>query len=304
MTRGRRYQILDVFTDVMLTGNPLAVVFDADDLDSAAMVAITREFHLSETVFVRRPEHPAHAARVRIFTPARELPFAGHPTVGAAVAIARRDEGYGAYGYTKMVTLEERIGLVRCAVRPTESGADCVEFDVPAEPQLLHTAPPVDAVAGALGLKPYEIGFARFPVAVAGAGVRFTYVPVNGLGAIRRARPDTTLWEETFPDDHAAVYLFTAEVERPGSSYHARMFAPGFGIAEDPATGAAVAGFAAPLVAYGGFGDGYHEFVIEQGLEMGRPSLIRLEVTVEAGELRAARLAGEAVIVAEGRLFV
>ena len=304
MAGGRHYQILDVFTDAALAGNPLAIVHDADGLDDTAMLAVAREFNLSETVFVLPAENPAHSARLRIFTPARELPFAGHPTVGTAVALARRDAAYGDSGIDKMIALEEAVGLVRCVVRGTASGVDYAEFDLPVTPQLSHAAPPVEAVAEALGLAPHEIGFGKYPVAVAGAGVSFTFVPVNGLDAIRRARPDANAWRDTCPEEHAAAYLYTAETERPGSSFHARMFAPLFGIAEDPATGGAVAGLAALLLEYGGFEDGDREFVVEQGFEMGRPSLIRLEVELIDGKLHAARLGGNAVVVAEGTLFV
>jgi trans-2,3-dihydro-3-hydroxyanthranilate isomerase len=298
------YRILDVFTTTALEGNPLAVVFDADDLDEGAMQRIAGEFNLSETVFCLEPANPAHTARLRIFTPTTELPFAGHPTVGAAVALARRAGDSGDPGMTRMMTLEEKIGLVRCAVRLHGEGAGETEFDLPATPALAHAAPPAEAVAAALRLAPHEIGFAKYTVSVAGAGIDFTYVPVNGLAAIRKARPNLEIWPQTFPDDHAAAFLFTAETERPGASYHARMFAPTLGIPEDPATGAAVAGLAAILMARGGFGDGTRSFVVEQGFEMGRPSLLRLEIEVVDGDLHAARLSGDAVVVAKGTLFV
>lgn len=298
------YQVLDVFTTAALEGNPLAVVFDADPLDDDAMQRIAGEFNLSETAFCLEPANAKHSARLRIFTPKAEVPFAGHPTIGAAVALALRAPDYGGSDVSRMITLEEKVGLVRCAVRPDGGRAHEAEFDLPVTPELAHAAPPVDKVAKALGLARHEIGFAKFTVSVAGAGLDFTYVPVNGLAAIRKAEPDLALWADTFPDEHAAAFLFTAETERPGSTYHARMFAPTFGIREDPATGSAVAGLAAILLAHGGLADGTRHFLVEQGFEMGRPSLLRLELEIADGDIHAARLSGNAVVVAEGTLIL
>ena len=297
------YEILDVFTDTPLSGNPLAVVHDADALGSERMQAIAGEFNLSETVFLVAAEAPGHSARARIFTPRAEIPFAGHPTVGAAIAIARRAAA-GAPDVSRMVTLEEGIGTVRCVVRGSDTEAAFAEFDLPRLPAVLDAAPPPDRVAAALGLAGHEVGFGHFPVAVADAGLPFVCVPVNGLAAIRKARPAVERWEETFAPDHDAVYLFTAETERPGASYHARMFAPTHGIMEDPATGSAVAALGGVLARFGALVEGPHEVLVEQGIEIGRPSLVRLELEVADEGIHAARLGGHAVRVAEGTLRV
>ena len=299
---GRTYEILDVFTETPFTGNPLAVVHDGTGLDDAAMQRIAREFNLSETVFLLPPATPGHTAAARIFTPAVELPFAGHPTVGAAVAIARRSPDHGP-GVTRMVTVEERIGTVRCVVRARSGGADFAEFDLPRLPEVLEAAPTADRVARALGLPDHDIGFGRFPVSVATAGVPYVCVPVNGLAALGRARPDLAVWDEVFPPEHAATFLFTRETGRLDGNYRARMFSPRLGIPEDPATGSAVAAFAGLLVRFGDLPDGVSEILVEQGVEMGRPSVIRLEIELRDGDLHAVRLGGHAVRIAEGRLF-
>ena len=302
----RRYAILDVFTDTALAGNPLAIVRDAEGLDDAAMLSIAREFNLSETVFVLPPDNPAHTAKVRIFTPGRELPFAGHPTVGTAIHLANERFGDNqADDVDVMVVLEEKVGPVRCGVVLRSAGVAYAEFDLPRLPKVADSAPDVKAVAEALGLAEHEIGFGHFPLSVADAGVPFVIVPVNGLEAARRAAPSAERWASVFSSGGCLdVYLFTAEVERPGATYHTRMFAPTMGIAEDPATGAAAAAFAGVLHRYGQLTDGSHSYRLEQGVEMGRPSLIDLEIDVADGALHAARIGGNTVVVAEGVLKV
>ena len=152
---GRRYQIYDVFTDRVLTGNPLAVVLDADGLETAQMQAIAREFNLSQTAFVLDADNPAHSARVRIFTPAVELPFAGHPTVGTAICLASERFGDMGSGQDAVVVVEEGIGPIRCGVR-LKDGSGFAEFDLPRLPENLGMAKPKEILAAALGLEPAD----------------------------------------------------------------------------------------------------------------------------------------------------
>lgn len=294
------FEILDVFTRTPFAGNPLAVVHDADGLSDAAMQAIAREFNLSETVFVLPAESEHHTARLRIFTPQKELPFAGHPTVGAAVSLALGRVSAGAPRTAMVLALEEAVGPVRAAVTPEDARTGIAEFDAPRLPELFHAAPEAARVARALSLEPHEVG-GQLPVSVASAGVAFTFVPVTSLSALERARPDRALFAETFEPDHAATYLF-ATGPVGGPHYRARMFAPLLGIEEDPATGAAVAALGAVLHGYGHLPDGEHVFRVEQGVEMGRTSEIGLEVSVLDGALHAVRLSGGAVRVAEGTI--
>ena len=304
MAAQRRYTILNVFANRPLAGNPLAVVLDADGLDDKEMQAIAREFNLSETVFVLPPAEARHRAAVRIFTPGRELPFAGHPTVGTAVLLALLDpaavkaKGASAEAFG----LEEKIGIVPCVAEPKGERQGRARFRLPRLPQSWGEGVSVDKAARALGLQPSEIGFGQHVPSRMSAGVRFDMVPVATLDAIGRARPGAA-FEEAFGDsDHPAVYLYTAETVEAGSRFHARMFAPGLGVAEDPATGSAAASFAGALMQFEKPGEGTHDFVIEQGYEMGRPSLIDLQLVVEKGALVSAEIGGDAVIVAEGTL--
>jgi len=303
----RRYAVLDVFTEEALSGNPLAIVLDAEGLDTARMQAIAGEFNLSETVFVLPPENAAHTARLRIFTPGTELPFAGHPTVGTAIYLGQQRFADAGADVDAMIVLEEEVGPVRCGVVLRPSGTHYAEFDLPRLPEVSDTAPGADAVAEALGLATHEIGFGHYPVSVASAGVPFLIVPVNGLDAARRAQPRPEKWAEVFGEGaggHDSIYVFTAEVERPDATLHARMFGLGMGIGEDPATGAAAAALSGVLHRYGQLTEGSHRYLIEQGVEMGRPSLISLELDVADGDLHGARIGGSAVVIAEGTLRI
>ncbi|MCW5696828.1 MAG: PhzF family phenazine biosynthesis protein [Bauldia sp.] len=298
------YTILDVFTDTPLGGNPLAVVLDADDIDGARMQAIAAEFNLSETVFVLRPTGPAHTARVRIFTPKSEIPFAGHPTVGTAVLLARQRLGEGPDERDAVVVLEEGVGPVRCGVILRE-GVGYAAFDAP---RLAHEPGPAPAsadIAAALGLGKEEIGFEHHVPSVYDGGLGFLFVPVANLDAIGRARPTgAAFFAATAAAGVDAVYCYTRETVAVGRHFHARMFSPEQGIAEDPATGSAAVSLASVIDRFEALQAGAHRFVIEQGFEIGRPSLIGLEIDREPERVAAVRVGGDAVVVAEGTLRV
>jgi trans-2,3-dihydro-3-hydroxyanthranilate isomerase len=300
---GRRYLVLDVFAGRALEGNPLAVVLDAEGLDTARMQAITREFNLSETVFVLPPENPAHAARIRIFCPEYEMPFAGHPTVGTAVALA----GERGHADGELLVLEENIGPVRCIVRRGE-GASYAEFDVPRIAEAIPFSPDREKLAAALGLAPDEIGFPGHTTGAWSAGVPYVTVPVRDLAAMARIRFDTHLWQDFAPakasDAVASAYAYCRETVLPGSAFHARMFVAATPSYEDPATGSAAAAFVGAVIANERPTDGPLEVCIEQGIEMGRPSRIRLEIDVVAGVAAKARIGGDAVVVGRGEIYV
>lgn len=296
----RRFYTLDVFTTEQLAGNPLAVVLDSAGLNDHAMQSIAREFNLSETVFVHPPVDARSRASLRIFTPGRELPFAGHPTVGTAVLLAILDHG-GGHGHVAF-DLEERIGLVPCAVEVKSDGLGKAVFTLPRLPAPMGDAANDIALAAALGLKPGDIGFDRHRPGVFGAGVGFTLVPVSGRDALARARPDMAHWSGIRPGDHPNAFVYTRETANPAHHFRARMFAPGMGIGEDPATGSAVAAFVGAVMEHEAPDDGQHLLIIEQGYEMGRPSQIELQLVVEGGELVSAAIGGSAVILSQGSL--
>jgi trans-2,3-dihydro-3-hydroxyanthranilate isomerase len=296
----RRFQTLDVFTETALAGNPLAVVHDAEGLDDARMQAIASEFNLSETVFVLEPRNPINSARVRIFTPKRELPFAGHPTVGAAALIAHRRASDLLSAQDLRIVLEEPIGDVVCVARRRKGQALAAYFELPKLPERLEQKPPSTVqIAASLGLELQDIGFDGHEPSVFSAGAPFLFVPVRSLDAIGRAAPGIMPWATR---DGPATFVYTRETEREASAYHARMFAGGWGIGEDPATGSAVAAFAGVVRAFDRPSDGDHMMTIEQGFEMGRPSLIALGLVIEDGALVSATIGGSVVIVSSGSL--
>lgn len=307
----RRFVTLDVFTSRPFGGNPLAVVLDAAGLDDAAMQQITREFNLSETVFVLPPRNPANRARLRIFTIAHELPFAGHPTVGAAVLLALEDKVPKA-----SFTLEEEVGVVKCEVttsvaaapadpkaKPAPARQGTTVFTVPRRSELGAVDLPRQACADALSLDLEDIGFDAHRPVVASAGVPFVFIPVANLTALARARPDEAAQLSGLGGVGDALFIYTLDDEGD-ADYRARMFSPGFGISEDPATGAAAAAFPSVLIDAEGRVDGHHKVRIDQGFEMGRPSRLDLGFTVKGGALGEATIGGAAVVVAEGVLYI
>lgn len=299
---GRYYQIYDVFTARSLAGNPLAVVHEGEGLEPARMQAIARQFNLSETVFVMPAASGIHSAAIRIFTPRHELPFAGHPTVGTAIALAAR----AGNGDSAIIVLEEQIGDVRCVVSRID-GTAFAEFDLPRLPQSLPLVAEVETIGAALGLGPQDICFENHRPSLWSAGVPYLCVPVRGLDAAARARLNPSLWEEVAPETGgiaASAYVYCRETVHHDCAFHARMFTAGEGSFEDPATGSALAAFAGAVHHFDGSGDGAHGIWVEQGIEMGRTSRLRLETEVEAGAIRAARIGGHAVLTAEGRIFV
>ncbi len=294
----RRFVTLDVFTDKRFAGNPLAVVLEADGLDTLQMQSIAREFNLSETVFVLPPADTSHRAKIRIFTPVSELPFAGHPTVGTAVLLGLRDGGTQARDFV----LGLNIGPVPCRVTPATDSGRAV-FQLPRLPESVG-APADDAtIAAALGIAAQDIGFDELKAARWSAGAPYTMVPVRGLDVIKRCRVETGHWKAAFAfDAHAAAYMFCRETAEPGDQFHTRMFAPLQGVSEDPATGSAAAAFAGYLAAHGEYRDGEHLLHIEQGYEMGRASQIELTLKMSGGKLTGASIGGSAITVLEGTI--
>lgn len=289
------FYTLDVFTDRPFHGNPLAVVLDADNLTTDQMQTIAREFNLSETIFVQAPQNPAHTARVRIFFPTAEIPFAGHPTIGCAIHLATTAHKGD---FTADLVLEEEAGLVPVTV--TRIGHNVqAEFTAPVLPRPTGATVPDALIAAALGTT--QIGFATHRPGVFQGGPRFLYVPVASLDALARARPQEPAWSQLM----AAAEVDSAYLYSPGTDcdYRARMFSPTAGIPEDPATGSASAILAAQLHASGVLKPGTTRFTLHQGVEMGRPSLIHLTIDMDT-KVTAIRISGSAVKVSHGKIVI
>lgn len=302
----RNYAVYDVFTDKALTGNPLAVVFDSQGLDTVMMQRIAAEFNLSETAFVSPPVNGMHSAALRIFTPRAELPFAGHPTVGSAIAMVERGLAGSNDRADAILVLEEQVGPVRCGVK-MKDGSAYAEFDLPKIPGQLDCDIDKDIIAASLGIGPHDIGFENHVCGIWSAGLAYLTVPVHGLEVAARITMDQNRWLEAVApvDGHVpAPYVYCRETVNHECGFHARMFAPYDGIIEDPATGSAVAAFAGAIVLYDQPVDGPSAIWIEQGVEMGRPSKIRVELDIDHGAIHAARIGGNAVCVARGHLDI
>jgi trans-2,3-dihydro-3-hydroxyanthranilate isomerase len=237
---------------------------------------------------------------VRIFTPKRELPFAGHPTVGAAALIAHLRASDLLAAQDLRIVLEEPIGDVVCVARRRKGQALAAYFELPRLPERLEPKPPSTVqIAASLGLELQDVSFEGHEPSVFSAGAPYLFVPVRSLDAIVRTAPGIMPWATK---DGPATFVYTKETEREGSAYHARMFASAWGLYEDPATGSAAAAFAGVVQAFDRPRDGEHTLTIEQGFEMGRPSLIALGLVIENGALVSATIGGSVVIVSSGSL--
>ena len=301
------FHTLDVFTTRKFGGNPLAVVLGADHLSTEQMQTITREFNLSETTFVMTPEDPAHTAKVRIFFPGGEMPFAGHPTLGTAALLADLKHASGSH-FETLITLELKAGLTPVQVLRNGdiiSGtftAPVVPFHAPVK------LPSIADAARALNLSPDDIGFDGHGLASLEGGPRFFYVPVNTRAALEQSKVLEPHWSRLLDGVNVndrissidSVYIYTRGGDGPDASFRARMYSPTGGIPEDPATGSATALLAAQLLTAENLQDGTHSWQLEQGYEMGRPSDLRLEADVKGRTLTAVRVGGSAVRMMQG----
>jgi trans-2,3-dihydro-3-hydroxyanthranilate isomerase len=295
-----RFIIADVFTDTAYGGNPLAVLPDARGLEGGQMQAIAREFNLSEAVFVLPPEKAAHTRRLRIFTPASEIPFAGHPTVGAALVLAALGE-IELQGARTGITFEEGAGPVPVEIEAEGGRARFAWLSAPKAPEF-REAPDAAALAAMLSLAPADLATQDGLPGAVSCGMPFVIVQLQSRDALGRACLDRAAWERGLRGQWAdMVYLFTEDAPG-GFDFQARMFAPGAGIEEDPATGAATAAFGGWLGSTGAQADGRRQWRIVQGVEMGRPSQLSVEAVREAGALQTVRVGGGAVPLMEGTL--
>ncbi|MEX0915657.1 MAG: PhzF family phenazine biosynthesis protein [Wenzhouxiangellaceae bacterium] len=295
MSEKLRFETWDVFTDCRFAGNQLAVVFGADGLLADAMQQIAREFNYSESVFVLEPGRSDCDARLRIFTPGGELPFAGHPTVGAAAAIARSRDLNGA--------LVLQLAAGRFPVW-TSGRAEVrhAEFENPNLPRVAGDGPDAGLVETALGLPVGSVSTAHERPRRCGAGIDFIYAAAP-LQAVRGARLNTSAWDALGLGDACGVLLYAPAAPDSGADWHVRMFGPHIGVAEDPATGSAAAGLPAQLLAAGVLVDGSHDWQVEQGIEMGRPSRIRVRFELVEGAFRSLHVGGHAVAVSSGEMY-
>lgn len=289
------YYICDVFTDQQFGGNPLAVIPDAQGLTSEQMQKIAREFNFSESTFVLPPSQ-GHSREVRIFTPSREVPFAGHPNVGTAYVLSE----IGALTNQVPIVFEEKAGLVTIESRESAQGKTLYQLEAP-ETFSVSQQVPVELVAEALSLPVEAISVTTHHPCVASSGLAFVLAEVVSVEALKMAKITVTGFEKiaelgVMPDIH--VYA------RSQDEYdiRARMFAPFDGVNEDPATGSANCALAGLIAACDPAEDKTFNFRIMQGEEMGRPSLLDAYAVKEAGQVVATGVAGSAVMFSQGTI--
>jgi trans-2,3-dihydro-3-hydroxyanthranilate isomerase len=293
-----RYYTLDVFTDRVFGGNPLAVFPDAREIPAGQMQRAARELNLSETVFVLPPQTAEGTRRLRIFTPGVELPFAGHPTVGTAILLAMLGE-VAMEGDEARIVFEEGVGPVPVTIRGRGGKPDFAQLSAAMLPES-RPAPAREEIAALLGLSADEVGAEGYEAEAVSCGVPFVIAPLRDLDALGRARVDPAVWQRLLADAWAPhVYVFTPETGS-AADFRVRMFAPAMGIVEDPATGGAASAFAGYLATRGAAADGTLRWTVEQGIEMGRPSTLYLEADKADGAVTAIRVGGSAVLVGKG----
>jgi trans-2,3-dihydro-3-hydroxyanthranilate isomerase len=299
-----RFVTCDVFTDHRFGGNPLAVLPDARGLSAAQMQQVAREFNYSESTFVL-PAERGGDRRVRIFTPSREVPFAGHPNVGTAFVLASLGE-IAPTGGVRTVVFEEAAGDVPVEVLDLGDGRFQCELRAP-EPLSLGPGLPVGAVAAGVGLQAQDIVTHRHPPRVASVGLEFVVAELRDRAALARARPDGAALDGLVAAGAATpdVHLYVRTLGDPeGFDLRTRMFAPFDGVAEDPATGSANAALAGLLATLDEAADGAFAWRIAQGVEMGRPSVLAARAEKRAGAVTGVWIGGQSVLVSEGWIEV
>lgn len=294
----RRFITSDVFTDQPFGGNPLAVLPDAEGLSTEQMQKLAREFNLSETVFVLPAESADHDKRVRIFVPTREIPFAGHPTIGTAITLAHLG-AVDLVGERASITFKMAAGLVPVTIHLDDGKPAAATLTAPRRPEIAE-APSAGQMAALLSLAPEQI----VRTGAASTGNPFLLVQVADRSALAQSRIDMAVLERIRDSLFAPEPLIFTEDAPDGFDFQARMYAPLSGIPEDPATGSAAAALAGWLGHYEPMRDGTIRKVIAQGIEMGRPSRLEIEADKKNGAVTAVRVTGSAVLISEGEIEV
>jgi trans-2,3-dihydro-3-hydroxyanthranilate isomerase len=297
-----RYLTADVFTDRRFGGNQLAVFPDAREIRADLMPQIAREFNYSETTFVLPPDDPSHTARVRIFTPGGELQFAGHPTVGTAHVLASVGS-IPLTGSETRIVFEEGVGPVPVVIRATNGKPTFAQLTASKLPEIGPPPPSRETLAAMLSLTTEDVLDGEFSSAGISCGTPFLFVPLRDRAAVGRSRITLDLWEAALSSYYTdKVMVYTLDGELAGSDVRARMYAPGIGVREDPATGSACVALGGYLADRDSTRDGTLRWIVEQGFEMGRPSILEVEADKKDGKVTAARVGGKTVLVCEGTM--
>ena len=296
------YHLLDVFTNRRFGGNQLAVFTEPPpDLSPSVMQAIAKEMNLSEITFVLPPQNSNYDYRLRIFTPAKEMPMAGHPTVGSAFILAKLGK-IGTSNGQGSVTFEEGVGPIQVTVEVDNAGIPTQALMRQPLPMFLEIRHDRDDIANMLSLKLDDL-HDEAPCRVVSCGVPFLFVVVNSLANMRKINFRLDRWQKLLMGSPAEnVFVTCTETQYANATVHSRMFAPALGISEDPATGAASGPLGAYLLKYALVDNGI--LVSEQGIEMGRPSFIHIWIDRQDDEVSEVVIGGECVYLGHGTLYL
>jgi trans-2,3-dihydro-3-hydroxyanthranilate isomerase len=304
MSRRHRYLHLDVFTAETFGGNQLAVFLDARDLTGEMMQAVTKEMNFSESTFILPAERPDTDIRMRIFTPGREMPMAGHPTVGSTFALA----------LAGVIPAGRRRWVFGLNVGPTpvdiewDGARPVFAWMTQQRPVFGPLVADVEAAARAAGVEAGAVRAAGLPVQEVSCGVPFVFIPLATRADVDAASPNLAVFNalcETAGVDNHAMFVFSREPGPDGATVYSRMFAPGLGVYEDPATGAASGPLGSYLVRHGVVPPAQAASILSlQGVKMGRPSRVHIAIGLENGDITRVQVGGEAVLVGEGELYL
>ena len=295
-----KFYVLDVFTDKKFEGNQLAVFPFAEGITDEDMQKIAKEFNYSETVFIT-PADEENVRNIRIFTPASEVDFAGHPNIGAAMLLAR----IGEYSDENQIDIifKEKVGDVPLRINFDNSVPQNAELSTVKLPEK-GDSPSIEEIAKVISLDVSDIVPTEVPLSFS-CGLPFLFVPINSIEKLKQATLNQEHWKNHISQSWAPqIYLFTKETKLPTSDFHARMFAPALGISEDPATGSAAAALAGYISENIEKNDGTFTYVIEQGFEINRPSIIEMSFTQKNQKIESVKIRGNAVIFSEGKISI
>ncbi|MEL4896572.1 PhzF family phenazine biosynthesis protein [Crocosphaera sp. Alani8] len=298
------FYTVDVFTDAIFGGNQLAVFPNAEGLSSEIMQKIAAEFNFSETVFILPPTVNNATKKLRIFTPTQELPFAGHPTLGTAYILGFTDNTINKNDDYKIV-FEEEVGLVLVKVKFKNKQPIYTELTSPQLPEFSNQTPSVEELASILTLDTEDLKQDKYYPQAVSCGIPFLFIPLHNRDALKRIKLNSDRWQQILANSWASsLYVFCFDPEKEGSNIRARMFAPGLGVIEDPATGSAATAFGGYLGIRETEEKGIFHWRIEQGFEMGRPSFLEVKTEKSGGNINNIWVGGSSVLVTQGTMEI
>lgn len=295
----KEFYTLDVFTNQPFCGNQLAVFPSAEGLNAEIMQKIAIEFKFSETVFVFPSDDQKSDFELRIFTPGGEIPFAGHPTIGTAFLLAKIGK-INLLNPESKIYLKEKVGNIPITIYSQNNQPISVELTAPNPPEFYHEIPSLSELAEVISLTENQLTVDQFSPQVVSCGLPFLLIPIIDIKALANAKINLSAWEKTLSNFTAPhVYLF-CKIDK--NRWRVRMFAPALNITEDPATGSAATSFSAYLAQKQAIKDGTWQWEIEQGIEMGRASEIKITAVKKDGQISKITVGGECVLITEGIL--